>query len=53
MKHLPEILYTMSWLSFFGMIKLLLSLNLTEPDYYVLTKFGMFLITNDINTINT
>ena len=50
-KYLPEILYTGVWLSFFGMIKLLVSMNLTEPNYYALTKFGMFLITNDINTI--
>lgn len=51
-KYLPEILYTISWLSFFGMIKLLLSLNLTEPEHYVLTRFGMFLLTDSVNLLN-
>lgn len=35
MKHLPEILYTGCWLSFFCMIKLLLSINLSQPGFYV------------------
>ena len=51
-KYFPEILYTGAWLSFFGMIKLLLSMNLTEPNYYVLTGFGMYLLTDSVNLLN-
>lgn len=52
MKYLSEILYTGVWLSFFGMIKLLMSMNLTEPNYYVLTSFGMYLLTDSVILLN-
>lgn len=44
MKYLSEILYLASWGISAGIVKLLLSLDLEKPPFYILTRVGMYLM---------
>ena len=43
MKYLPECFYLFFWISPIWVFKLLMFINFSVPEFYVDTKFGMFL----------